>query len=144
MTPRHKAALLYAGLGIPVFPCLVGLKQPAVEKGFKAASTDPAQINVWWEQADYNVAMCPDDAGMFVVDLDGAAGLASWDNWQTTLGQAQTVRVRTPSGGLHLYFRGRSQSSVRKIGAGVDVRGIGGYVLLPPSIIAGVEYAFIV
>jgi len=144
MTPRHEAALLYASRGCPVFPCLVGLKQPAVAGGFKAASTDPAQLNAWWGQADYNVAMCPDDIGMFVVDLDGEAGRLSWESYQNLYGSVKTVRVRTPSGGVHLYFRGEAPSSARRLGAGVDIRGRGGYVLLPPSIVAGVEYAFII
>src|SRR5262249_13771842 len=41
----------------------------------------------------------------------------------------------TPSGGRHLYFRdpGNVRNSTDKLAVGVDVRGDGGYVVLPPS-----------
>ena len=48
----------------------------------------------------------------------------------------QTWTVRTASGGLHLYFRWPEQpirNSASKIAPGIDVRGDGGYVIVPPS-----------
>jgi len=44
-----------------------------------------------------------------------------------------TLTVRTPRGGRHLYFKGELRSTTDKLGAKIDTRGIGGYVLLPPS-----------
>lgn len=44
----------------------------------------------------------------------------------------------TPSGGLHFYFKAGSESHLRNsaglLAEGVDVRGEGGYIGLPPSL----------
>ncbi len=42
-----QQALNYAGLGFRVFPCSPGKKIPLVASGFKAATTDEAQIRAW-------------------------------------------------------------------------------------------------
>lgn len=146
MTPRHEAALLYVSKGIRVFPIAPGQKRPpAVAHSFYDASADPRQINEWWERADYNIGACPDHFGCMVFDLDGAEGLATWQHWSLYLPMPPTMRVRTPSGGVHVYYRGCSAPpSVKRIGPGVDVRGRTSYVLLPPSIVNGVEYAIII
>jgi hypothetical protein len=51
-----------------------------------------------------------------------------------------TFTVGTPGGGRHLYFKGSLPSTVRKLGRGIDTRGVGGYVLIPPSIVHGKPY----
>lgn len=72
-------------------------------------------------------------------DMDGMATLAAL-GWEP--------HVRTPSGGAHLYVRhpGYRVKTVKASGikdpalrlpAGVDVRGDGGYILLPPARIHG-------
>jgi hypothetical protein len=58
-----------------------------------------------------------------------------------------TLQAITGGGGFHLYFRAPEGVEIRnsagKLGAGVDVRGNGGYVLLPPSLhISGRRYAW--
>jgi hypothetical protein len=108
--------------------------------GFHDATADVAQIDAWWAEADYNVAICPDDAGWCVIDLD-PGGETAWIALLTGHGEhAPTYTVETPRGGLHLYFVGRVPSSVGKLGAHVDTRGQGGYVLVPPSIVNGKPY----
>lgn len=145
MTPRHEAALAYVGKGIPVFPIAPGLKRPpAVAHSFYDASADPRQINEWWVQADYNIGACPEHFGHLVVDLDGPEGLATWQQFEVLFAAPPTLMVRTPSGGIHLYFRGSAPPSARRLGPGLDIRGRTSYVLLPPSIVNGVEYAVIV
>jgi len=42
--------------------------------------------------------------------------------------------IQTPSGGLHLHYPGTDQRSGSIRGAHLDFRGVGGYVLLPPSL----------
>jgi len=53
------------------------------------------------------------------------------------LGGVVTRTARTPSGGRHYYFRPpvgvEVGSSVSLFVPGVDVRGRGGYVIVPPS-----------
>ena len=65
------AALRYAELGYPVFPCAAGGKVPLTPRGFKDATTDAAQIRAWWEKdPDANIGM--PTAGLLAIDVDGA------------------------------------------------------------------------
>lgn len=144
ITKLHEAARVFAASGIPVFPCVTGGKEPATRRGFKDATTDLEQIDRWWSEAEYNVAFCPADAGFFVIDLDNKPnidGAAAWERLQAEHGRTpETYTVRTPRGGRHVYFRGTGPSSASKLSAGIDTRGSGGYVLVPPSTVGGVSY----
>src|SRR5512146_1307577 len=97
------AALRYAELGYPVFPCAPGGKVPITPRGFKDATTDPGQIHAWWEKyPDANVGM--PTAGLLVIDVDGA------DNpWPADAEKARDLFrgpiSRTPRGGRHHIFR---------------------------------------
>jgi hypothetical protein len=51
--------------------------------------------------------------------------------------------VRTPSGGLHLYFTGTVQRNGRLPRQHVDYRSAGSYVLAPPSRVGGRAYEVI-
>jgi hypothetical protein len=65
------AALRYAALGYPVFPCVPSGKAPLTEHGFHDATTEVEQIERWWGQhPTANVAIAT--AGLLVVDLDPA------------------------------------------------------------------------
>lgn len=138
------AALQWSKI-VPVFPCIPNKKLPDTEHGFKDATSDQIQITRWWtEKPDRNLAACPDDAGCFVIDADGNEGQAQLALWEALHGPfPSTLRVRTPSGGTHIWCVGRRPSSIKTFAPGIDIRGIGGYVLLPPSIVDGREYAFI-
>jgi hypothetical protein len=132
---RHRAALEYAAAGIPVFPCRVNRKKPAVAGGFHSATTDPTVIDALWGEADYNIAFEPESAGLCVVDLDGDAGRENWEALcvaHCTEPYATRMAI-TPSGGRHLYYRGSLPSTASKLAPKIDTRGRGGYVLLPPS-----------
>ncbi len=140
MTPLHQAALDYAARGIPVFPIVPGTKKPACEHSFKDATTDPAIITAWWTGADYNIGTEPGAWGHVVVDIDDKKGHQGSKSWAALCPEADTFMVRTPSGGYHAYFKGSLSSSAGKLGDGLDVRGVGGYVLLPPSFADGAQY----
>jgi hypothetical protein len=137
----HQAAHQWSAI-LPIFPCTPDGKPPATARGFKDATQDAGQIDAWWaENPAYNIAACPDDAGCFVLDIDGEIGEASLRDLEAMHGKLpDTYTVRTPGGGRHLWFRGSKPSTVRKLGPGLDTRGRGGYVLLPPSIVNGREY----
>lgn len=143
MNNLHGAARQWTTF-IPIFPCLPNAKKPATEHGFKDATTDLAQIDKWWtENPNYNLGACPDDAGCYVVDFDGAEGLRTYKAWEQ-MGRFSSKHwhVRTPSGGIHVWYQGKRPSNVKTLAPGVDTRGVGGYVLLPPSMVNGNEYVF--
>jgi hypothetical protein len=72
-------------------------------------------------------------SGVFVLDVDDLGALAKLEAAIGAL--PATKAVRTPSEGLHLYFQ-HAVGITNRPGAlpgGIDVRGEGGYVLVPPS-----------
>lgn len=134
----HATARAYAEAGIPVFPCVPGTKTPATAHGFHDATADLAQIDAWWtEQPDYNIAFTPHSMGWGVVDIDSREAEEEYIQACDEAEEAwQTWTVRTPRGGLHLYYLGELPTSVgtRVIpGQKIDTRGRGSYALLPPS-----------
>jgi hypothetical protein len=139
----HQSALAFAASGVPVFPCAAGGKRPAVAGGFHSASNDPELVNRWWAaMPSANIGMPTGAAtGLVVIDvdvhgsvngydaLDGAKRDGLIEGWEAT--------VRTPSGGLHLFFPADSDSEQRSwqsARTGIDFRGDGGYVIVPPSL----------
>lgn|SRR3990167_3587541 len=133
-------ALEYASRGWYVFPCRG--KVPLTHNGFKEASIDPAKITAWWTQwPDANIAMATGKiSGVIVVDVDikkGAGGDESLFVLESKFGKLpDTPQSRTPSGGRHYFFKYPSGYEIPcKVGIekGIDIRGDGGYVILPPS-----------
>ena len=118
-------------------------KHPRTEHGLKDASSDPAQIRRWWTRwPGANVAVATGaSSGLFVVDVDGPAGdlaLRALELRHGPLPATLTATSGRVDGGRHLYFRhpgaGRHVTTRRDaIGPSVDVRGDGGYVVIPPS-----------
>jgi len=118
------------------FPVAAGSKRPAFD-GWQALSTaDEAQVQTWLDQG-FNLGLDCGKSGITVIDLDGQeVGEASWRAFCAANGvdpDIKTYTVRTPRGGRHIYFRGRAASSVQKLGPKIDSRGVGGFVLVPPS-----------
>lgn len=126
-------------LGVPVFPC-DAQKRPLTEHGFKDASADAAAIRRMF--ADPRAVMIGMPTGQITgivgVDIDmkpGQQGGAWLDANSHRMPQTRTIR--TGSGGLHLYFKWPNQrvkNSTSKIAPNIDVRGDGGYVIVPPSV----------
>lgn len=140
MTALHEAALAYARDGIRVFPCIVDGKAPATPRSFEDATTDLDQINKWWQEADYNLAICPEHAGWAVIDVDHLDALGKLPE-----PLPETYEVSTPRGGRHFYFEGSIRASVRKLvpGEGIDTRGVRSYVLVSPSRVNGLPYTIL-
>lgn len=129
-----RAAIEYAGKGWCIFPC--GLdKTPLTAHGLNDATTDPTTITTWWtEMPTANVAVNCGLSGLAVIDLDVKHGTNGLETW-TGLGiEPDGAWIsETPSGGNHFIFAGDVSSTTGKIGPGIDTRGRGGYILLPPS-----------
>jgi hypothetical protein len=73
-----------------------------------------------------------------VLDLDLPHGPESWEALQKQHGPCpETLTARTGGGGLHLYFKWSEAAPVKnsasKLGPGIDSRGAGGSIILPPS-----------
>ena len=136
-------ALAYASSGWPLFPCSPTDKSPLTRFGFKDATTEIAQLRKWWEKwPDAMIGLRTGrEAGVFVLDvdrdetsgIDGFVALAALEKRYGNL--PETLRSTTPRGGSHYFFSWRDgiKNSAGRLGAGLDVRGDGGYVILPPS-----------
>lgn len=139
------SALWYAAQGIPVFPLRPGLKTPATSHGVKDATTDQSVVRGWWRATPAaNIGLaCGHRFDVF--DIDGPEGERSW--W--TLRDLPPIigRVATPRpGGSHVYVRPIGLgNSAGVLGPGIDTRGVGGYVVAPPSVLGeglpGVKHA---
>ncbi|MFH1022111.1 MAG: bifunctional DNA primase/polymerase [Planctomycetota bacterium] len=135
-----EAALAYARLGYPVFPCAPGGKTPITTHGCKDATADETKIRAWWQQYPHaNIGIAT--AGLVVVDVDGAENPWLADPPEKLSG---AVRSLTPGGGRHHVFRqpsGRAWGNTTgKLAPKVDTRGNGGYILAPPSVVGGKSY----
>ena len=141
----RDAALALARDGIPVFPCAPDRKIPLTAHGFHDATTDPRRVKAWWD-ADprANIGVPTGAPGSDVLDVDvratGSGFPALRDLRQAGLVSGWNSAVRTPSGGLHLYFTGTAQPCGSVPPAHIDFRGHGGYVLVPPSTVDGRPY----
>ncbi len=132
-----QAALSYADLGYPVFPCAPRRKTPLTSHGLNDATTDRDQIKRWWTQhPEANIGLRTH--GLTVIDIDGADN--TWLTDQGLLGNNLTTapRSRTPRGGFHCIFRqpeGKEwRNTVNKLAPHVDTRTVGGYIVVPPSV----------
>ena len=135
--PVRSAALEAMDRGWCVFP--VAGKVPATPNGLKDASRDFDRIRAWWElHPGRGLAVATGDkSGVWALDLDGERGREAIRELQERHGGLpETVTSRTARG-FHLFFRLPEGVTVRnsagKVAPGIDVRGGGGYVVLPPS-----------
>ncbi len=138
-----ERALQYATLGWRVFP-VTRQKTPLTSNGFKDASTDTRAIKSWWKanpNAGIGVATGA-VSGIVVLDLD-AHKEGAVTSLQEIVKQhgafPQEVVSQTGGGGSHFFFvhpgDGTKVSNAQALFGfpGIDVRGDGGYVVLPPS-----------
>ncbi|WP_217201634.1 bifunctional DNA primase/polymerase [Streptomyces buecherae] len=167
MTLDPRPALLAAALdaaarGWPVFPLRPRDKRPtghaerrcprtgACATGHRTweqrATTDPATIREAWSLRPFNIGIATGPANLVVVDLDQPKGNADAPSGAANLlalceraGQVipRTYRVRTASGGWHLYFTAppgaRLTNTAGRLGPLIDTRAWGGYVVAASS-----------
>lgn len=133
MTLFDAACELGAKVG-PVMP-VVG-KRPTQPDWPNTATRTPIDGPEWRAATGIGL-LTGARAGYFVLDVDGARGAASLAALEAQHGALPTTWVsRTGGGGMHFFFRWPSfvvRGSAGKLGPGLDVRGEGGQVVVPPS-----------
>jgi hypothetical protein len=136
------AALNYARFGLPVFPCQPDKKPIGglCPHGFKDASRDEAQVKKWWSaRPDANIGIPTGPAsGVDLLDCDiYKPGVKDrLDRLIAELGPLPPTReVRSGSGGRHLWLQSTPglRCAQNAFGEGIDVKGDGGYMIVPPS-----------
>lgn len=163
--PLLTAALDYAARGWPVFPCNDRTKRPMLARdkdaagkpipgsgGVTKASTDADAIRAWWKKwPTAMIGLAMGRNGLFAVDFDPRTDDDTGEEWtldrlkeevETQIGVPfpASLSVRTPSGGVHVYFTMPAGAAITNSGNlpdHVDVRGTGGYVIAPPSYYQG-------
>jgi putative DNA primase/helicase len=136
----RQEAIAYAGSSRwPVFP-VDPEKKPRTLHGFKDATTELAKIETWWGMWSGAGIGIPTGfaSGVWVLDVDahhgGFLSLESMELDHEIL--PETRQARTGGGGRHYYFKWPADRVIRNttgLEPGIDVRGEGGYVVVPPS-----------
>ena len=121
--------------GWAVFP--VKGKIPLTPNGVLDATTDEESLANWPSAATGIGLATGTPSGVWVVDIDSDDAMRSFQAMQKENGDLiRTVASKTGKG-YHVFFRmpasGDIRNSASKIADGLDVRGTGGYVVLPPS-----------
>ncbi|TBR39263.1 MULTISPECIES: bifunctional DNA primase/polymerase [Dyella] len=145
-----QSALSLARQGFHIFPLQAGTKLP-VHKGWQLKATrDPAQIERWFRDKDSNIGIFTgkfgQDAALLVIDVDRKG---EKDGNRALLRHEldgddvpPTFESATPTGGRHLVYRvgAAVRQGVDVLGAGLDVRSHGGYIVAPGSKVEAGEY----
>jgi hypothetical protein len=129
-------ALRYAAAGLRLFP-VNARKEPLVAHWKEDASCNPAAIEAWCSKrahCDFGWAL---PADVVVIDVDRKGGKDGFKDFKDRAGcnarDVPTPQASTPSGGLHTFFAASKayKNAVAIAGTGIDVRSLGGYVVLP-------------
>ncbi len=139
------------GCGCGKHNCRDAAKHPIpylAPRGLNSATRDRNVIErLWKREPSANIGLCTGEVVVLDVDVrhGGDESLALLEQEHGEL--PATWRVRTGGGGEHVYFSAPTEGIVRNsagvIGAGLDIRGQGGYVLAPGSVhISGRPYVW--
>ena len=139
MDPPDMVAVCeaYQRYGWSVFP--VNGKVPATRNGFKDASTEVRLAHIWYSKyPDRGIALATGaPSGAWVLDIDGPEGEDALSALEVEHGELPATFEALTGKGRHLYFQmpqaGDVRNSASQVGEKIDVRGTGGYVVLPPS-----------
>lgn len=159
------AALQYARRGWMVFPCrerdetvivkgepkTYRAKSPYTGHGLKNATTNEDQIRAWWRRwPNAMIGLPAGDNGLLVLDFDPRIDEDTGEVFTLKRLKADTEAMiggalpaslasMTQSEGVHLIYRQpREGEPIRNRGnlpRHVDVRGMGGYIVAPPSVL---------
>ena len=147
-----EAALQYADMGFAVFPIIPPRfggkspgKRPYITEWQRDASTEKEKVSQWWSKypdANIGIATGKKSGGLVILDFDkkeekGIDATEFLRDWERDHGELpDTWRVISSHGGYHYYYRDNASHGCRAgLYPGVDIRGDGGYIVAPPSIL---------
>ncbi len=150
---RHAnldAALRLAAAGLPIFPVRmvenqVGDwdKRPVVKGWRRVATTNPIQIQEWWNEFPQAVpGIQLERAGLVVIDADrhigGSDGVSALKELISNHGIPECPTTKTAGEGTHLIFAqpdgARFGNSEGSLPDGINVRGAGGFIVGPGAV----------
>lgn len=147
---RVEFAIALAAQGFHVFPLQPNSKLPVIKDFVHRATRDPEVIRRWWQDENRNIGISTsrfgDDQALVVVDVDtkgakdGEAQVLALELEGYEL--PASLEQATPSGGRHIVYVSPAplKQGVNVLGAGVDIRSQGGYIVGPGSTIDGKAY----
>lgn len=154
-----NAAAWYAQQGVLVFPLRARDKSPLFPSahpegsreraecrgecgrdghGLYDATTDVDRVRAWWKATPRANIGVRTGQLFDVIDIDGPEGFASLADYREQEQLPDIFGVAwTPRGGRHFCVKPTGEGNTTNILPGLDYRGAGGYVAVPPSIGAG-------
>lgn len=148
-------ALQLAAQGFHVFPLQARGKLPQISNYTGQSTRDPARIERWarkYPQANWGIATSKfgDGEALLVVDVDSPNhGEGKKDGFRSLLALElegkdflPTLENATPTQGRHIVYRVPVpvKQGVDVLGAGLDIRSHGGYIVAPGSVVEAGEY----
>jgi hypothetical protein len=136
MRELAEAAVAYVERGWAIFPVVPRGKVPHrfAPHGFKDATTVMGVVQAWWRAVpDLNIGLATGH-GFDVLDVDGPDGMAALDAACADRESVDGPTCRTGGGGHHVYVAPTGIGNKAGLLAKVDWRGLGGYVVAPPSV----------
>lgn len=145
MMTVKNTALELAKHGFKVFPLIPNTKRPIKDQSYLTASNDPQTVAKWFDdlpQANLGLELA--SKSLVVVDIDNHNSAGIRDTMQKMADQGCTLPTntyieQTPSGGLHLFYRGQvSKKRVTNFIPSVDL--LADFTVIAPSVINGDAY----
>ena len=143
----YNAAQVLAMKGLKLIRVRPGSKVPFDRNWPEIATNDAVKIDEWFGGGgNFNLGLAcgmqPNGQNIVAIDIDPKhGGDVTWREWTDKHGRIAGPRHTTPSGGYHLplIFPEGFRNSRNQLGPGIDTRGEGGQIVLPPSKLIDME-----
>lgn len=142
----YEAACILGMKGYKLIRVGARSKVPVDRNWPEIATNAVAVIDEWFQKGSYNIGLAcgmqPNGRNIVAIDIDPKnGGRETWQALTNEYGAIGGPRHKTPHGGFHLplVFPEGFRNSRNLLGPGIDTRGEGGQIVLPPSEIIDVE-----